>query len=90
MNEKNFDWNDLKLFLAVARAGGLSGAMESSGKSAPTLSRRMHELEERIGAELFIRMPRGYELTPKGLSLLNKLEKFEPEIISLEQNPDSR
>ena len=55
MNETKFDWDDLRLFLAVAREGGLAAAAEKSGKSAPTLGRRMLALEQRIGQELFKR-----------------------------------
>ena len=66
MNERTFDWDNLRLFLAVARAGGLGPATRMTGKSAPTLGRRMIELERSLGRELFRRMPRGYELTDEG------------------------
>ena len=69
MNETNFDWDDLRLFLAVARKGGLAAAAESTGKSAPTLGRRMLALEQQLGHELFRRLPRGYELTEQGETL---------------------
>jgi len=45
MNEKDVDWRDLQLFLAVAREGGLSPAAKRVGRSAATLSRRMLSLE---------------------------------------------
>lgn len=70
MSETNFDWDDLRLFLAVARNGGLAGAAEVTSKSAPTLGRRMLALEQSIGQELFKRLPRGYVLTEQGESLL--------------------
>ncbi len=70
MNETNFDWDDLRLFLAVARLGGLSAAATATGKSAPTLGRRMLGLERRLGRELFERQARGYTLTPDGEDLL--------------------
>ncbi len=66
MNETNFDWDDLRLFLAVAREGGLAAASASTGKSPPTLGRRMLALERRLGLELFERLPRGYALTDQG------------------------
>jgi len=71
MDETNFDWDDLRLFLAVARNGGLAGAANASGKSAPTLGRRMLALERRLGQTLFERLPRGYVLTAQGNSLLS-------------------
>lgn len=80
MGEMNFDWDDLKLFLCVARSGGLSGAAKETGKSPPTLGRRMAALENAIGKELFIRNARGYELTEKGQVLLTKVAALETQI----------
>lgn len=77
MNETNFDWNDLRLFLAVAREGGLAAAAEVTQKSAPTLGRRMLALEQQLGQELFRRLPRGYELTEDGQALLESATKVE-------------
>ena len=83
MDETNFDWDDLRLFLAVAREGGLGPASESTGKSPPTLGRRMLALERRLGLELFERLPRGYELTDQGRDLLNKVTAIENRIAPL-------
>ncbi|MFK7854873.1 MAG: LysR family transcriptional regulator [Granulosicoccus sp.] len=80
MNETNFDWDDLRLFLAVAREGGLAAAANITGKSAPTLGRRMLILEERVGEELFIRLPRGYSLTKQGEALLQSASAIENSI----------
>lgn len=85
MNENNFDWDDLKLFLAVARSGGLSVAARETGKSAPTLGRRMAALEAVTGKELFIRNARGYELTEPGQALLAKVVNLEGQIEPLAQ-----
>ena len=71
MNETNFDWDDLRLFLAVARNGGLAAAASATGKSPPTLGRRMLALERRLGQDLFHRLPRGYTLTADGTALLD-------------------
>lgn len=80
MNEREFDWDNLRLFLAVARAGGLGRAAERTGKSAPTLGRRMIELERDLGRELFLRRPRGYELTEDGQALLENVESIEARV----------
>ena len=63
MNETISNWDDLHLFLAVAREGGLSPAARLTGRSAATLGRRMLALERSMGRELFVRHERGYELT---------------------------
>lgn len=83
MNETNFDWDDLRLFLAVAREGGLGPASEMTGKSAPTLGRRMLALERRLGLELFQRLPRGYDLTDQGREFLSKVTTIESKIVPL-------
>lgn len=83
MNETNLNWDDLRLFLAVARAGGLAGAIESTQKSAPTLGRRMLALESDVGCELFKRHAKGYELTKAGLTLFSKVVALEEEIGAL-------
>jgi DNA-binding transcriptional LysR family regulator len=83
MDEMHLNWDDLKLFLAVARSGGLSAAAEATGKSAPTLGRRMLALEAATGSELFRRLPRGYELTEQGSVLLARVVDLEAQILSL-------
>lgn len=80
MNETNFDWDDLRLSLAVAREGGLAAAAASTGKSAPTLGRRMLALERRLGRDLFRRMARGYALTDEGQHLLASAQSLESRI----------
>ena len=66
--------DDYLLFLAVADGGGLAGAMRATGVSVPTLSRRMSELEVKLGQRLFARGPRGYTLTIEGRALLKESE----------------
>ncbi|MBJ7537267.1 LysR family transcriptional regulator [Marinomonas transparens] len=88
MNEKDIDWNDLKLFLAVAREGGLSAAAKSTQRSPATLGRRMHELERSMERELFFRHDRGYELTLDGKSLLEELTQVESQILYQTATPE--
>lgn len=71
------EWTDLRLFLAVARFGGLRGAAEDAGVSAPTLGRRMAALEHQIGQELFVRSASGYALTRAGEELLSRAQEVE-------------
>lgn len=82
----NFDWDDLRLFLAVSRKGGLGPAAASTGKSAPTLGRRMLALERRLGRDLFRRKARGYELTDEGQALLSKATELERHIQPVIEN----
>lgn len=83
MNEMDIDWNDLQLFLVVAREGGLSAAARLTQRSPATLGRRMHALERDMGRELFVRHDRGYELTAEGRALLESLAETESRILRL-------
>jgi len=71
------DWNDLKLFIDVARLGGLSAARRVTGLSAATLGRRITALENQIGEALFIRSQSGYRLTAAGEALLERAGEVE-------------
>ena len=77
MNEKSFGWDNLRLFLSVARNGGLSPASRETGRSAATLGRRMRALERYLGQELFLRHARGYALTSEGARLSDQLSDIE-------------
>jgi len=66
--------DDLMQFLAVCDAGGLVGAVATTGQSAPTLSRKMVALERQTGRRLFIRGNKGYVLTAEGRELKSEAE----------------
>lgn len=67
--ERRIDWSDLRLFLAVARCGGLRAAATELGISSATLSRRMVAFERATDRKLFVRGARGYALTADGQQL---------------------
>lgn len=70
------DWQDLKLFAAIARGGGLAPAARETGLSAATLGRRMTGLEASVGERLFERGARGYALTRDGETLLDHVARM--------------
>lgn len=76
-------WDDLRLFLDVARLGGLSPAARTTGLSPATLGRRVTALEKQIGKPLFSRGPTGYRLTEEGEDLLERAEEVEVAMVSL-------
>jgi LysR family hca operon transcriptional activator len=62
----------LRYFVAVAEAGGLTGAARRKlHTSQPSLSRQIRDLEEQVGAQLLTRRPRGVELTAAGRTFLD-------------------
>lgn len=71
------NWDDLRLFLAVSRLGGLSAAQQKTGLSPATLGRRVTALERQIGVPLFVRSQTGYGLTDAGQELLAHTEEVE-------------
>jgi DNA-binding transcriptional LysR family regulator len=72
-----FDWNDLRSFLAVARSGRLTTAAARLGVDHSTLSRRIGALEHALKARLFDRRPSGYTLTEQGERLRPIAEEME-------------
>ena len=60
------NWDDLRVFLAVARAGGLTGAGPVLKMDPATVGRRIARLEQRMGGALFAKSPQGYALTDLG------------------------
>ena len=67
--EQTMDWSDLRLFLAIARCGGLRAASAELNVSVATLSRRMTSFEQSLGRKLFVRGAQGYALTEEGAEL---------------------
>lgn len=71
------DWDDLRIFLAVARTESLSGAGRRLGMDASTVGRRVARLEGAVGAPLFLKTPQGYALTAEGARLVAPAEAAE-------------
>ncbi len=75
------NWDDLRIFLAVARAESLTGAAPGLQMDPATLSRRIARLEERLEAALFIKSPQGYRLTDRGQRVREEAEAAEGALI---------
>ncbi|MCP2679833.1 LysR family transcriptional regulator [Maricaulaceae bacterium NA33B04] len=60
------DWDDLKIFHALIETGSMSAAARKLGIGQPTVSRRLEQLEGRIGARLVTRGTDGVELSDIG------------------------
>lgn len=65
-------WDDIRLFLAVARAQSLTGAGRSLRVDPATLSRRIARLERDLRVALFVKSPSGYALTEAGQNVLKQ------------------
>lgn len=75
------NWDDLRVFLAVARAEGLTAAASVVRLDPATLSRRIARLERDVGASLFVKSPQGYRLTDRGERLREAAELAEAPLL---------
>lgn len=77
------NWDDLRIFLAVARAGSLSGAARSLGVNHSTVFRRIGAFERALDVRLFDRLQGGYVLTAAGEEMRESAQRVEAEIAAL-------
>jgi DNA-binding transcriptional LysR family regulator len=73
------DWNDIRYFVAVARAGSTLAAAEGLKVNQSTVARRIGALEQALGLKLFERLHSGYRLTDAGREILPIAERLELE-----------
>ncbi len=69
----SFDWNRARAFLVTAEEGSFSAAARALGVAQPTVGRQVAALEDELGVALIERVPRGVELTPTGLELVEHI-----------------
>jgi DNA-binding transcriptional LysR family regulator len=80
MTTKNLamiDWDQVRVFLAVARAGQLAGAAARLGLDVSTVSRRLDRLEDELGVHLFDRTREGTIATAAAEAMLPAAEDME-------------
>ncbi len=76
------NWDDVRIFLAVARAGQILGAARRLDLNHATVSRRVAAFEEALKTKLFRRLTTGSELTPAGERFLGIAERMESDMIA--------
>lgn len=79
------DWDNLRFFLELSRAGRLTSAARRLGVDHTTVSRRIQMLEKSMGIQLFLRHTTGYTLTEAGRSLIPQVEAMEAASVRIEQ-----
>lgn len=82
---KHFEWDDLRVFLAVLRGRSVRSAAKLMKVSHSTVSRRLQAMEEQVGCKLFIRQPDGFILTEIGEAMVARTERIESEILSMQR-----
>ncbi|GGY04986.1 LysR family transcriptional regulator [Litchfieldella qijiaojingensis] len=85
MNEQRIQWEDLRVVLAIAEAGSLSGAGRRLELSHATVFRRLGDIERRLGVTLFERSRSGYAPTAAGEDLAATAARIETEVLGAER-----
>jgi DNA-binding transcriptional LysR family regulator len=76
------NWDDLRIFLAVARQGTLAQAAARLAIDPTTVARRVQRLESSLGATLFEHTPLGHVLTTRGTALLDQAQMMEEAMVA--------
>lgn len=79
-------WDDLRIFLAVARGESISRAGRVLKLDPATVGRRVQRLEARLGVPVFAKSPQGYVLTEDGHRLLPHAEQAEQAVMQAAQD----
>lgn len=80
-----FEWNQLRILLAIARHHSLSGAARELYVEHSTVGRQLEKLEQSLKTKLFDRTPDGYVPTPIGETVLARARSIEEETLALER-----
>lgn len=79
------EWSDIRIFLAIVRAGTLGGAARTLRLSHPTVGRRLRALEQATGQILFQRTTEGLVLTEEGQGIVTLAEQMEENALGMER-----
>jgi len=71
------NWDDVRIFLSVARKGSLTAAAQALDMSPSSVGRHIENLEVQLGARMFIRSQTGYALSDAGLAIVLDAERAE-------------
>jgi DNA-binding transcriptional LysR family regulator len=83
MNLNRLSWDDLRIFLSVARAGNVSKAGRQLGIDHSTVGRRISALEHALETPIFERDRSGYRLNNQGRDMLAHVEAIEASVLTL-------
>ena len=75
--EMMFQWDDIRIFLAIVRKGSLPEAAKELKMAHSTVFRRYNTFEEKVGVRLFDRTSTGFILTHAGESILDMARDME-------------
>lgn len=77
------NWDDLRMFVVLAREETLAAASRRLGVNQTTVARRMYAFEKSLGTALFERGEGRWRLTPFGLRTLERAERIEEDVAGI-------
>lgn len=83
MSVAQMQWDDLRIVLALGRAGTLAGAAQALGLDRSTVFRRIGALEAALGVRLFERLGGAWRPTAAGEAATRAAERIEEEALAL-------
>ena len=86
----HLNWDDLRVFLAYCRQGGMRACAAHLGVSHSTVARRLEHMQEKAGVRFLERSETGVVLSPAGQDFLEAAERVETEIIGLQRRSFGR
>lgn len=78
------NWDDIRIFLSIARTGQILAAARRLGLNHATVARRLTALEDSVGTRLFDRSTSGCLLTEAGSRFFERAERIEAEAVAAE------
>src|SRR4051812_854395 len=74
--ERTMELSDLTVFRTVVQAGGITRAAAKLNRVQSNVTTRIHQLEDQLGVELFIRAGKKLHLSPAGRVLLDYADRL--------------
>ncbi len=78
------NWDDYRYVGVLAAAGTVRDAARELKVNASTVTRRIDQLEERLGVKLFFRQARGVQVTNEGARVLEHIRRVEDDLTQIE------
>ncbi|MCA8892607.1 MAG: LysR family transcriptional regulator [Hyphomonas sp.] len=87
---ERMDWDNMRVFRIVAELGSMNAAAHRLQESAPTIGRKIDQLEKDLSTVLLVRTTRGVELTDAGRIALSHIHAMAESVSEVFENAGHR